>query len=402
MAGQDRIGRYQVGEVIGAGSFATVHRAVDERLDDTVVLKVLAENHSLNPEIRERFIAEGRALRRVASPHVVSVHDIGESDRQQPYLVLEHADRGTLAERVRELRAAGWTATRADVLAVARGLAAAVEAVHAARLVHRDLSPGNVLLRTGPEALADGTASAVVRPDERLLVADLGMCKDLARSSGLTVAGGTDGFRPPEQAGPGTVDTRADLWAMSALVQWLVDGADLPRGLGRALRRSLADAPARRHPDVAAWLADVEAALARPEAPPGQATPEAAPARSSDAAGRRRRPATAVVALALGLGLGAGWGAATWLDDRPVASAGTASVAITGPATAAVGTPVTLTAQVTGAEHWVWTLPTGAYRTDDGTVELTASSPGSSEVVLEARSPDGTPIAAVHRLEVTE
>lgn len=337
MAGEDAdrlLGRYRVDGVIGVGSFATVHRAVDERLDDVVVVKVLAENHSLNPEIRERFITEGRALRRVASPHVVAVHDIGESDRQQPYLVLEHADRGTLAERVRALRADGWTATAADVLTVARGLAAAVEAVHAAQLVHRDLSPGNVLLRTGPEAAVDGEAASVVRPDERLLVADLGMCKDLAVSSGLTVAGGTEGFRPPEQDGPGTVDTRADLWAMSALVTWLAEGADLPRELTAALGRSLADAPDRRHPDVAAWLADVERALD--------------PARRGDdpPAGRgRRRPARTVVAAVAGaaLGLGVGAGTTAWLDDRPRSSADGASVAISGPRAATVGTPVTLT-----------------------------------------------------------
>jgi len=391
-APEPQLGRYRVGDVIGVGSFATVHRAVDERLDDVVVVKVLAENHSLNPEIRERFIAEGRALRRVASPHVVAVHDIGESDRQQPYLVLEHADRGTLAARVATLRADGWTATPADVLAVARGLAAAVEAVHAARLVHRDLSPGNVLLRTSPEGVVEGAAgadaagaSAVVRPDERLVVADLGMSKDLARSSGLTVAGGTEGFRPPEQDGPGTVDTRADLWAMSALLTWLVEGADLPRALDAALRRSLADSPARRHADAAAWLADVERAPA-----PGTS-------RSPD---RTRRPTTVVAAVtAAVLGLGAGAGVTAWLD-RPRAAAGSASVAISGPTTATVGEPVVLTADVAGTEHWVWTLPTGAFVTDDDAVRLTASSAGSAEVVLEARAPDGTALTTVHRLQV--
>jgi hypothetical protein len=191
---------------------------------------------------------------------------------------------------------------------------------------------------------------------------------------------------------------------MSALVRWLAEGADLPRGLTRALRRSLADAPSRRHPDVAAWLADVEAALARPdEVPPGPPQPGAAPARSPERAGRRRPLAAVALALALGLGLGlgSGWGVATWLTGRPASSAGAASVAISGPATAVVGVPITLTAQVTGTEHWVWTLPTGAYLADDGTVELTASSPGRSEVVLEARSPDGTQLTAVHRLEVT-
>ncbi|MFD6179314.1 MULTISPECIES: protein kinase domain-containing protein [unclassified Isoptericola] len=392
--GDRHLGRYRVGEVIGAGSFATVHRAVDERLDDVVVVKVLAENHSLNPEIRERFIAEGRALRRVASPHVVAVHDIGESDRQQPYLVLEHADRGTLAQRVDALRAEGWTASPADVLAVARGLAAAVEAVHAAQLVHRDLSPGNVLLRTSPDGPADGAATSVVRADERLVVADLGMCKDLARSSGLTVAGGTEGFRPPEQGGPGTVDTRADLWAMSALITWLTEGADLPRALTTALGRSLADSPARRHPDAAAWLADVERALD----PAHGAEPT-----SGTATGRgRRRPARVVVAAVVGtaVGLGVGAGGTAWLRDHPPSAAGGASVAISGPSTATVGTPVTLTADVEGAEHWVWTLPNGAYATDEETVRLTANRAGSAKVVLDARAPDGTPITAVHLLEV--
>ena len=288
-------GRYQLQEVIGVGSFATVHRARDEHLDDTVVVKILAENHSLNPEIRERFIAEGRSLRRVSSPHVVSVHDIGESDRQQPYLVLAHADRGTLAQRVTELRRRGWRPRREDLLAVARPLAAAVAAVHRAQLVHRDLSPGNVLLASAPAQEepqqtqeAEPLASALVSSDERLLLADLGMCKDLAMNSGLTVSGGTSGFRPPEQQGTdevatgvhredeqqgtGLVDFRADIWAMSAVLRWVGEEADLPpemdRALRRVLKRGLQTDPRRRYPDVAAWLAEVEQALALP-VPPG-------------------------------------------------------------------------------------------------------------------------------------
>lgn len=146
MTSAGRAGRYRLEKVIGVGSFATAHRAVDDRLDDVVVVKILAENHSLNPEIRERFIAEGRALRKVDSPHVVTVHDIGEGEQQQPYLVLELADRGTLAERVGDLRRRGWSATAEDVVVVARQLAAAVEAIHHAQLVHRDLSPANVLI----------------------------------------------------------------------------------------------------------------------------------------------------------------------------------------------------------------------------------------------------------------
>ena len=264
--------RYRLGEVIGAGSFATVHRARDERLDADVAVKVLAENHSLNPEIRERFIAEGRSLRRVGWRHLVSVHDIDQNDHQQPYLVLELADRGSLRRRVEQLRAGGWCATGADVLAVARPLAAAVAAVHRARLVHRDLSPGNLLLTStsGEAARAVGiesSPSAVVRADERLLVADLGMCKDLARSSGLTVAAGTDGFRPPEQSRTGTVDIRADIWAMSALLRWLIGDAEMPEELQEVLARGLSEDPEARQAEATEWIAEIEGALAAPPPP---------------------------------------------------------------------------------------------------------------------------------------
>lgn len=293
----ERVGRYRLEGVIGAGSFATVHRAVDERLDDVVVLKVLAENHSLNPEVRERFIAEGRSLRRVVSPHVVVVHDIGETERQQPFLVLEHADRGTLAGRVAELRRQGRSASREDVLTVARSLAAAIGAAHAAGLVHRDLSPGNILLTSRAPVHDEGAwagreAALVVRPDERLVVADLGMCKDLALNSGLTVAGGTAGFRPPEQDGPGIVDTRADLWAMSTLLLWMCEGADdLTPALFSALGRSTAHDPRDRHPDVAAWLDDVVSALAPPAtAPPSSGGHCAAGSAGPHAPGRRPPP----------------------------------------------------------------------------------------------------------------
>lgn len=413
--------RYQTGEVIGVGSFATVHRAHDALLDDTVVLKVLAENHSLNPEIRERFISEGRSLRKVQGSHVVAVHDIGETPRQQPYLVLEHADRGSVASRVGALWRQGWRAGRQDVLAFARPLAAAVDAVHRAQLVHRDLSPGNLLLATKLSELIEdesaGLSTEILRADERLLIADLGICKDLAMNSGLTVSGGTAGFRPPEQAGPGMVDTRADIWAMSALLQWLTKESDLPKAFHKVLRRGMATAPNRRHSDVAAWLAELEEALAPPvpqpapepdpEPPRTHALPAADEVHRDGQPGvrRRRRWRTVWVSGLLILVTALAGLLAGYLlrgTDDPVAAAEGASVSVEGPNEVQVGVPATFSADVEGVGSWVWVLPTGTHVADEEVTVLIPTSAGTAEVVLRTRAPDGTPLEARHTLRVVE
>ena len=419
-----RIGRYEVVDHLGAGSFATVHRARDLRLDDEVALKVLAENHTLNPDMLERFIGEGRALRRARSPHVAAVHDIGELPDNQPYLVLELADRGTLGQRVESLREQGWTASPQDLLVVARSLAAALGAVHRAQLVHRDLSPGNVLLTSQPDgntaghARSSGVAAAgggpvpgggaLIAEDERLLLADLGMCKDLARSSGLTVAAGTSGFRPPEQERHGRVDARADIWAMSALLSWLAKGSRRPAALTRALSRGMAENPRRRPADVEAWLASIEEALAEPPAdPPAEASAPAAHAETAEAGAaparprRRARLALAAVLLVVGLAAGLGLGERVW-HDPPVAAADGVSVAIDGPDEVSVGETATFTADVTGAETWVWSLPDGRFLLDRSTVTMTPTSAGRAELVLRSRTADGTVLETHHRFRVEE
>lgn len=425
------IGHYRLQDVVGVGSFATAYRAFDQRLEATVVVKVLAENHSLNPQIRERFIAEGRSLRRVGGPHLVTVHDIGQTPRQQPYLVLEHADRGTLRERVEMLWSQGWLATEQDVLAVARPLAAAVASVHRAQLVHRDLSPGNLLLAStagtdveaGVDPRADGapgtigSPSAAIRADERLLVADLGMCKDLARSSGLTVAAGTDGFRPPEQSRPAVVDIRADIWAMSALLRWLLRGTDLPGALHRVIERGLQEDPGARQADATTWLSEVEDALApepapeppaleaqaaappspAPEAEPGQLSSRSVPVLRSQRIGRRAAlGALLVVAVLIGLGLGT----LLELGAGPPASAQGASLAIAGPEEIVVGEEAVFTAEVEGVDSWAWSLPTGAQLLDTPDAVLIASGPGRADVVLRARAPGGQELEARHTVRV--
>ncbi|WP_150460657.1 serine/threonine-protein kinase [Nesterenkonia ebinurensis] len=415
-----QLGHYQLHEVIGVGSFATVYRALDQRLDSTVVIKLLAENHSLNPEIRERFIGEGRSLRRVQGSHVVAIHDIGETERQQPYLVLEHADRGTVQQRVDQLWRSGWRATADDVLAFARPLAAAVDAVHRAQLVHRDLSPGNLLLTAKPSELisdeTQGLDSAILGSDERLLIADLGMCKDLAVNSGLTVSGGTTGFRPPEQSGPGLVDTRADIWAMSAVLFWLTQEAELPKGVHKVLKRGMAVKPERRQPDAASWLAELEQALAPPSA--AESTAESAPESAAEeptvsqpqtassshkSSGPWRTVMVTSAALcAAALGLLAGLWLSPGGEPPPPAEAGDVSIAIEGPDEVEIGEPAVFTAHVEGVDSWSWSLPTGHHIADQEEAVLTPTGTGTAEIVLRARAPNGPELEARHTIRVVE
>lgn len=236
----------------------------------------------------------------------------------------------------------------------------------------------------------------IVEADERLLLADLGMCKDLAINSGLTVAGGTPGFRPPEMdGGPAFIDTRADLWSLSALVRWFCAGSTLPEQLDQVLQRSLHRDPEQRHPDVFTWLSDVEGALA----PPTHSVPTPTNENAGDRApGMKRRLWWAVTCLlALGLGFGLEFARG---DGLPPEATATAAIEIEGPVTATVGEPTTFTLRHIGTESWVWGLPTGRYVTGDQSVTLIPSSPGASQVTVNAYDEDGVELLTEHEFTV--
>jgi hypothetical protein len=445
----ERVGRYRVREVLGVGGFATVYRATDERLGIDVAVKVLAENHSLDADVRARFVEEGRRLRRAAGPHLLGVHDIGETDRAQPYLVLDLADRGDLAARVVAVRRQGRGPGPDDLLAVAGVLAAALGDLHRREIVHRDLAPKNLLLRSAspsarpaPPALAaagpapDG--GGLIGDGERLVLADLGVSKDLAVASGLTVATGTSGFAPPEQRESGrTIDHRADIWAASALVVWLaIDRApdDAGRwrhemgtagwspGLVQAMERGLALRPDDRYPTIDEWRYVLEESLRPPPAEPTRLGDPMAAQRDRwhgpDRAGRwrwsRRLAVVGAVGLAALVGGVVDATAERAFDGRTVTTTSTAEGAVKtvveengvritmeGPTAVAVDEPVHLTARVEGAEDWLWIGPDGAVTTGADELELTAARPGHGTVHVLATDAHGRTVEASRRLTVT-
>lgn len=318
-----------------------------------------------------------------------------------------YCGRGTLADRVHHLRAQGWQPSPEDLLSMARPLAQALEAIHTAKLVHRDLSPGNLLLATEPAADATPSTTRLVTQDERLLLSDLGMCKDLAINSGLTVSGGTAGFRPPEQSKPGLVDTRADIWAASALLAWVAEGAELPETFHEVIRRGMATDPAQRQQTITEWLSDLETVFVSQPPPPVQQQERSETAQPSPLQHVGRRPRRrltvllpVIVAAIMGtLGLMAGM---SLTDDGYPSSVSDASIAISGPSEVSVGETATYVAQTEGVHSWVWSLPTGTSLVDDHETSITATQPGSTEIVLRARTSTGDELEARYRVQVRD
>lgn len=409
------IGRYRVTGLVGTGGFAAVYRAVDERIGADVAIKLLADHHSLDPDIRERFIHEARLLRRVNSPHVVRLYDLDETERRQPFLVLEFVAGGNLeAHRLRLLEATGRRVRREDVTTVARGVAAALQTLHAERIVHRDLSPTNLLVR---RRNVDGDGPAAVSGffgiDDELVLADLGLSKDLAASSGLTAAAGTYGFAAPEQRVAGIIDERADVYAASALLTWFVlghepaadDRAELaaagwPPAFADLLAHGLAAERTDRPPNIDVWHDGVTSAL-------GVDEPSTDPPVPADVPRRRRRAVALAGALAVGAACGVGGAQLLGGDDdsatTEIVELGDGNIRAStnddgiestfeGPATLTVGDTATYRAVSDGAS-WVWYDEAFTPVTGARTMTATPRSEGVFTLRLATMTPDGVAVA---------
>ena len=189
-----RLGGYRLEEQVGAGGMAVVFRAHDERLARLVALKIMTPAMGSDDMFRQRFIRESRAAAAVEDPHIIPVYEAGEVGH-----VLFIAMRLVRGGDVRSLLRREGPLSPDRVASIISPVASALDAAHAAGLVHRDVKPANILLDRRPG-----------RPDH-VYLSDFGLSKSAEVSLGLTAAGqflGTPDYTAPEQIEGLPVDGR--------------------------------------------------------------------------------------------------------------------------------------------------------------------------------------------------
>jgi serine/threonine-protein kinase len=227
-------GRYRLVERLGAGGMSVVWRAYDEVLGRQVAVKLLASGYAADPAFRAGIRKEARAAARLSHPHITNVYDYGEAVNQDgsplPYVVMELVEGQTLAQRL----ASGPVPWRA-ALEIGRQVASALAVAHARGLVHRDVTPANIMLTADGVKVVDFGISAIV--GER----------------GEQIILGTPAYLAPERLSGAPAQPATDVYSLGLVLYHAIAGGlppaalpPMPAPVGYLIAQCLDPEPGRR------------------------------------------------------------------------------------------------------------------------------------------------------------
>jgi Tol biopolymer transport system component/tRNA A-37 threonylcarbamoyl transferase component Bud32 len=231
LAAGTKLGPYEILAPIGAGGMGEVYKAKDTRLDREVAIKVLPTHLSDNPELKQRFEREARAIAALSHPHICAIHDVGSQDGVE-YLVMELLEGQTLAERVDK----GPLPTD-QVLKFGVEIADALDKAHRHGIIHRDLKPGNVMLtKSGVKLLDFGLAKHRAAATQSEIRDFSSLPTEVSPSRPLTEQGtiiGTFQYMAPEQLEGKEADARTDIFAFGCVLYEMATGQKAFSGKSR-------------------------------------------------------------------------------------------------------------------------------------------------------------------------
>jgi eukaryotic-like serine/threonine-protein kinase len=200
--------RYRIVRDIAQGPMSVVHEAQHVDLGRKVALKVLDQKRCRSNEAASRFRHEARVVAQLRHPNLVQIHDFGVSSDGRPYYAMEYLEGETLADRLLRQGRLPW----AEAVSLSVQACQALETAHALGVIHRDIKPQNLFLTNdGVLKLLDfGITQTDVEPER-------------SASESLSLIG-TPEYMAPEQIGGGTVDARADIYALGSVLYELITG----------------------------------------------------------------------------------------------------------------------------------------------------------------------------------
>jgi serine/threonine protein kinase len=286
--------RYRLESLLGDGGMGAVYRAYDLNLDRQVAIKLMHTHYARRPKFRARLIQEAKTSAQLDHPSVVSVFDFGDSEAGL-FIAMEYVDGGSLRDHLRRLQGLRKYLPLAQSLQIGVQIADALDYAHRRGIVHRDVKPGNIILKR------------LSRPDEpgeqpfRAVLTDFGLVK-LQEGSGMTETGvtvGTPTYMSPEQCRGEEIDGRTDIYSLGVVLYELVTNqlpfnlktlseaiaihgkgdmppaahegrSDVPPLIDTIITQALAKDPADRYPDAGDMVSALRSAIIALEGAPTQ------------------------------------------------------------------------------------------------------------------------------------